>query len=92
MVFSIFYKKGPRQRSVLNRHRSRANPEDLCIKRYHTPLRPRRGAGRVGQTSRSDPSIGVKEVVNMLMHTGRSGAFAPPTRGLAEWLPRVCSN
>ena len=31
MVFSIFYKKGPRQRSVLNRHRSRANPEDLCI-------------------------------------------------------------
>ena len=23
--------KGPRQRSLLNRHRSRAKPDDLCI-------------------------------------------------------------
>ena len=50
-------------------------PNDLCIRAYFFyPMTPAEGwGGSDNPISRSDPSAGVKQVVNMLLHTGRSG-------------------
>ena len=57
---------------MLNRHRSRHVVPMTCLKRCKNTLTTP-AEGLDNPISRSDPSAGVKEVVNLLLHTGRLG-------------------
>ena len=70
---------------MLNRHRSRAKPEDLCIGDHHTTRPwPR---GRTNPISRSDPSAGVMDIDRLSVHRS-CGANAPLTGAYLTRIPQ----